>query len=156
MTLRDFLEPPRAAREPATFQCPDQHPRFRPKFLSFAIAAAILIPGQNALAQDETLEEIQVTGSRIQRPGMTSPVPVTAISADELASVRWVNMRASWTHETDAGTSWQLFGNVQNLLGDDPPIFAGNVGRGLPGGASGMHQTLAVGRAYTFGLNVNF
>jgi len=47
-----------------------------------AAAAIIAMPGTGLLAQD--IEEISITGSRIQRPGLTSPTPVTAISRDEM------------------------------------------------------------------------
>ena len=40
-----------------------------------------------ALAQDEALEEIQVTGSRISRTTMDTPTPVTTITADDLAAM---------------------------------------------------------------------
>ena len=35
-------------------------------------------------ASDNAPEEVLVTGSRIQRTGMTTPTPVTAVTADEL------------------------------------------------------------------------
>src|SRR5690606_36393388 len=54
------------------------------KVLVTAMAAA-LIPG--AYAQDDGLEEIQVTGSRIRNTtSMTTPTPVTAITTDELVN----------------------------------------------------------------------
>lgn len=83
---------------------------------------------------------------------------VEGVDVDDntLDSVRWVNMRLGYEHETSNGMSVQLFGHVSNLLGDDPPKFPGTVGRGIPGGASGMHQTLAVGRRYTLGVNLRF
>ncbi|HWL62227.1 MAG TPA: TonB-dependent receptor [Steroidobacteraceae bacterium] len=57
--------------------------------VSIAVAAAIAGSGV-ALAQQATeteLEEVVVTGSRIIREGMTSPTPVTSLSADELLQV---------------------------------------------------------------------
>src|ERR1700753_1955389 len=38
----------------------------------------------NAIA-DNSIQEVVVTGSRLSRPGMTSPTPITALSSDELA-----------------------------------------------------------------------
>ncbi len=50
-----------------------------------AIAAAAIQPG--AYAQDENLEEITVTGSRIRiTDGMAEPTPVTVVTTDELNS----------------------------------------------------------------------
>jgi iron complex outermembrane receptor protein len=40
-----------------------------------------------AHAQDEALEEIQITGSRIARSTMETPTPVTTMQASELASM---------------------------------------------------------------------
>src|SRR5690606_4657879 len=51
------------------------------------VAAAVLgLTAQVALGQDssQTLEEIQVTGSRIQQTGMSTPTPVTVVTADEI------------------------------------------------------------------------
>ncbi len=72
-------------------------PRLSP--LSFAVALAtggsLLLQGSYAFAQNQTqasgepLEEITVTGSRIQRTsGFTTPVPVTAVTVDDLASFK--------------------------------------------------------------------
>lgn len=49
----------------------------------FALAGGI----HTASAQDEQLEEIQVTGSRISRTTMDTPTPVTTINAEDLASM---------------------------------------------------------------------
>ncbi|MDQ2641403.1 MAG: TonB-dependent receptor [Pseudomonadota bacterium] len=57
--------------------------------VSIAVAAAIAGSGV-ALAQeagDTELEDVVVTGSRIIREGMSSPTPVTSVSADELLQV---------------------------------------------------------------------
>jgi outer membrane cobalamin receptor len=53
-----------------------------------ALAAAVaLLVSANALAQNQVLEEVTVTGSRIQRTtGFTTAVPVTAVTTDDLAS----------------------------------------------------------------------
>src|SRR5687768_9299270 len=37
-----------------------------------------------AHAQDPAVEEVTVTGSRITRDGMTTPTPVTAVTAEDL------------------------------------------------------------------------
>jgi iron complex outermembrane recepter protein len=52
------------------------------------VAAAPALPGEAPDGRDDTdrgqLEELQVTGSRIQAPGMSTPTPVTAVSREEL------------------------------------------------------------------------
>ena len=53
----------------------------------FAVSMAF---GGTAWAQqgsDPTLDEIQVTGSRIQRTGMTTPTPVTTMTAEDLTDM---------------------------------------------------------------------
>ncbi len=55
-------------------------------------SASLLAVGQQAWAEagktntggPETLEEVVITGSRLQTPGFTSPTPVTALSAQDL------------------------------------------------------------------------
>jgi iron complex outermembrane receptor protein len=53
--------------------------------------AAVLVPAAAAAQQPEPqsgpLEEITVTGTRIIRSGMVTPVPTTAVQAEELASM---------------------------------------------------------------------
>jgi iron complex outermembrane recepter protein len=53
---------------------------FAPPSAFAADAAATDAPADNSL-----LQEVVVTGSRLSRPGMTSPTPITALSSDELA-----------------------------------------------------------------------
>lgn len=78
------------------------------------------------------------------------------VDDNKLASVRWINMRLGYTHDMANGASVEVFGNVTNLTGEDPPRNPGNVGRGIPGGAHPMHHTLAVGRSWVLGMQVNF
>ena len=56
--------------------------------VSVAVAAALCSAMPAALAQDadadDGLSEVVVTGSRVIREGMSSPTPVTSLSADEL------------------------------------------------------------------------
>src|SRR5262245_1219287 len=70
----------------------------RVSILSSAIAA-LMLPAAGAIAQQtqqaqtgpqaeqQTLEEITVTGTRIVRSGMVTPVPTTAVQADELQNM---------------------------------------------------------------------
>ena len=50
---------------------------------SAAGAAVVALPAQ---AQDSTIQEVVVTGSRISTPNMTSISPVTAIAAEDIAA----------------------------------------------------------------------
>ncbi|MES2624870.1 MAG: TonB-dependent receptor [Pseudomonadota bacterium] len=61
---------------------------FRRKSLLLSVIAAMsAAPGQFAQAADDDLEEIKITGSRIrQTSGMVTPVPITAVTMDELAN----------------------------------------------------------------------
>src|SRR5262245_32432025 len=55
-----------------------------------AAAVAIAIASSNAVqaAEEEQLEEVQVTGSRISlAPGMVTPTPVTSVTADDMESL---------------------------------------------------------------------
>jgi iron complex outermembrane receptor protein len=52
---------------------------------ALCVGAAAVV-GTPALAQDQTIQEVVVTGSRISIPNMTSISPVTAIGADDIAA----------------------------------------------------------------------
>lgn len=49
-----------------------------------AMIGAVSAQGQESTVQEGAVEEISVTGSRIQRTGMSEPTPVTAMSSEEL------------------------------------------------------------------------
>ena len=54
-----------------------------------AAAVALALAGvQAGFAAEEQLEEVQVTGSRITlAPGMTTPTPVTSVTAEDMESL---------------------------------------------------------------------
>src|SRR5690554_3504773 len=84
----------------------------RAPFVMSALAAFVAgISGEIALAQEQaagTLEEITVTGSRIrQTSGFTTPIPVTAVTMDELSSLEPGN---TISEQLDALP--QFFGNI--------------------------------------------
>ncbi|HTV79975.1 MAG TPA: TonB-dependent receptor [Steroidobacteraceae bacterium] len=56
-----------------------------PVYVCAAVAASV--QARAADAPDQTLQEVEVTGSRIQHVGMTSPTPVTSVSLEELTSM---------------------------------------------------------------------
>jgi outer membrane receptor for ferrienterochelin and colicin len=66
-----------------------RHPARRRLALAVSTASTLALAAlaaQNAFAQSQEVEEVTVTGSRIQRDvGFESPVPVTAVNKEELA-----------------------------------------------------------------------
>lgn len=55
--------------------------------LRLAVAAALGVAPLAGHAQDSTVEEVVVTGTRIERTGMQTPTPVTVVDAAELAAM---------------------------------------------------------------------
>jgi iron complex outermembrane receptor protein len=51
------------------------------------IALVVATAAPVVMAQDDSIEQVTITGSRITRPGLTSPTPVTAIERDELETL---------------------------------------------------------------------
>ena len=100
--------------------------------IPFLIATATQVHAQAAPASaEEGLEEITVTGSRIQRPsGFTTPTPVTVISADRLEQRALTNIgdalnelpsfRASTSPATQQSTGGSIGARVLDLRGLGP------------------------------------
>jgi outer membrane receptor protein involved in Fe transport len=100
--------------------------------IPFLIASATQVHAQAAPAPaDDTLEEITVTGSRIQRPtGFTTPTPVTVIGADRLEQRALTNIgdalnelpsfRASTNPATLQSTGGSIGARVLDLRGLGP------------------------------------
>src|SRR5690606_34265278 len=63
--------------------------KFRRRLLPGAGSATALLALAAALPvlAQETIEEVRVTGSRIERPGLASPTPVTSIDQSELETL---------------------------------------------------------------------
>jgi iron complex outermembrane receptor protein len=59
------------------------------KLISVYVCAAVAaaMQAQAADSTDQQLQEVEVTGTRIQHIGMTSPTPVTSVSLEELTSM---------------------------------------------------------------------
>ncbi|HWK54511.1 MAG TPA: TonB-dependent receptor, partial [Hyphomicrobiales bacterium] len=83
---------------------------------------------------------------------------VEGVDVDDntMASVSWVNMRLGYDYQLSGGSEMELFANITNLFGKDPARFPSTVGRGIPGGVSALHQTLAIGRSYVVGVKMRF
>jgi len=83
-------------------------------YMGAAACALMAGPGSPAMAQDAAagLDEINVTGSRIQRTGMQTPTPVTSVSAADLSNMAPGNL-------------------IQSL--NQLPVFFGNTTTNAPG-----------------------
>jgi iron complex outermembrane receptor protein len=90
------------------------------KYSACAIAVSLVLSGV-AYAQEDVLEEVTVTGSRIRATGFSTPTPVTAVSADELGLMAPGNL-------IEAMTQLPMF--VNNTTQDDPGSFFGSPGSG--------------------------
>lgn len=78
-------------------------------------------PAQGADGEVETLAEVTVTGSRIsQRSGMTTPTPVTAVTADELQTLA-------------PGTMMDALDKLPQFTGNSTPESAGSSWTGTAG-----------------------
>ncbi|HEX6998325.1 MAG TPA: TonB-dependent receptor [Gammaproteobacteria bacterium] len=62
-------------------------PAFRKHPLGHAIAALLCAGSTAVFAQDQSVEQVIVTGTRIQQSGMQTPVPVTMVDAGALESM---------------------------------------------------------------------
>ena len=90
--------------------------KFNLLFKSLPIALALLLP-ISAMANEETMEELVVTGSRISAdPNVTNPSPVTQVGADEFL--------------------YQGVTRVEDLLNDLPSVYPGQES-GQSNGATG-------------------
>ncbi len=64
---------------------PDKYRYFKLSSLAIAVTSALLNPSQSHAAQNEALEEIQITGTRIRATdGMVAPTPVTSVTTTEM------------------------------------------------------------------------
>ncbi|MBN1237331.1 MAG: TonB-dependent receptor [Gammaproteobacteria bacterium] len=106
-----------------------------PLHLAIAAALGITLP-LAAAAQDQAVEEVIVTGSRIQQSGMQTPVPVTVVDAGELEAM------APGTLVEGISRLPQFFGN-QTPASNDGWFVRGGYGnlnlRGL-----GINRTLTL------------
>ena len=81
--------------------------------INAAVALALAAPAA-VMAQDASLEEVQITGSRIvQAPGMFTPTPVTSVNVDTLKQM------APGALSDALASLPQFFGNTtpQSMLG---------------------------------------
>jgi outer membrane receptor protein involved in Fe transport len=85
----------------------------KPNTLVMSIAAAVGLVGTSFVAAQDTIEEIQVTGTRIRATdGMVAPTPVTAMSTQELDS-----FQPGSTIAEQLDTLPQFFGNNTSQRG---------------------------------------
>jgi iron complex outermembrane recepter protein len=100
-------------------------PRAARVCLGLGGAFGLLGAAGHVAAQDSTLEEIFVTGSRISRQGFDAPTPVTAIDSDYLLDLGFVNVgaavqqlptnKATLTPETNGFGSFNVGAQIANL-----------------------------------------
>lgn len=64
---------------------------------TLVLGAALPVVSVAQNAPDEGLTEVQITGSRIQRDGMTTPTPVTAVTVDDLSVLAPTTLGAAMT-----------------------------------------------------------
>jgi iron complex outermembrane recepter protein len=121
--------------------------------VAFAIAGGQALAAQPAAAEEQDLGEVVVTGSRITGSvGMTTPTPVTAVTADELTALSPSTLISALSQLP------QFYGNSTN---DVRSGFFGSGGsgnlnlRGLnTGGQSGRTLTLLNGRRIVPGTGI--
>ncbi|WP_299788587.1 TonB-dependent siderophore receptor [uncultured Shewanella sp.] len=78
-----------------------------------AATAALSAPAVYAASDEESVERIQVTGSRIKRTDMETATPVTVMSADDMAKQGFTNIQdalESLTSTTSAMTTQSVHG----------------------------------------------
>jgi outer membrane receptor protein involved in Fe transport len=85
--------------------------------------------------EDEELSEVQVTGTRIQLPNVTSPNPITSITAEEMARLGIVNVADALIQLVPQNISTYqpgLTGDIQGASSADSSflVTAGNAGDG--------------------------
>ncbi|MBL4815192.1 MAG: TonB-dependent receptor [Shewanella sp.] len=81
--------------------------------ISGAATAALTAPVVFAASDDESVERIQVTGSRIKRTDMETATPITVLSADDMAKQGFTNIQdalQSLTSTTSAMTGQSVHG----------------------------------------------
>jgi iron complex outermembrane receptor protein len=90
------------------------------KYGTCALAVSLLL-GSAAYAQDNVLEEVTVTGSRIRTSGFSTPTPVTAVTSDELEAMAPGTL-------IESVSQLPIFFN--NTTEDNPGNFFGTPGSG--------------------------
>ncbi len=73
------------------------------------------------------------------------------IDDNSIDSVWYTDFNASYTFETDDNSEWQLFGNIANLLDEDPPVVANFANFGAAATQTGG-QFDRLGRRYVVGI----
>jgi hypothetical protein len=101
------------------------------------------------------------------QPGYDISVPPVSNTADQTVNVNTVpsyevyGLSGSYDFELSSGNTLQLFGVIDNLLDEDPPLIGGNRGSlagGVVGGVGGAQPQFfdTIGRTYRMGLRMAF
>jgi outer membrane receptor protein involved in Fe transport len=105
----------------------------RALLVPFVVAAALILPwspllsaeaGGDAVAEDEELSEVQVTGTRIQSPNVTSANPITSVTGEEMRQLGMVNVADALTLLVPQNISTYM----PSMVGDDQ---SGSGGAGM-------------------------
>ncbi|MDQ2642098.1 MAG: TonB-dependent receptor [Pseudomonadota bacterium] len=89
--------------------------------------------------EDVELEEVQVTGTRIQNPNVTSANPITSISGDEMRQLGFVNVADVMTQLVPQNLSTYM----PTMVGDDQAGSGGAGVESLERGSFFVGQTIA-------------
>src|SRR5690606_24887499 len=97
-----------------------------------------LLAAQSANEEDE-LEEVQVTGTRIQSPNVTSANPVTSVTAEEMRALGIVNVADALTTLVPQNISTYM----PTLVGDNQAGFGGGGMETMDRGSFFIGNTIA-------------
>src|SRR5690606_33645505 len=78
------------------------------------------------------------------------------IDDNSVDAVWYTDMRLSYTIETTGGGSWEIYGNVNNLFDEDPPVTASF--SSFSAAASQTNATMydLLGRSFTAGVRLRY
>jgi outer membrane receptor protein involved in Fe transport len=105
--------------------------------LSLAILTPVL--AAEAVSEEQELEEVQVTGTRIQVPGATSANPIMSITGEEMRQLGYVNVADALLQLVPQNISTYqpgLVGDIQTTSGGE----FGNIGVGFGNGTQGNNE----------------
>jgi outer membrane receptor protein involved in Fe transport len=120
-------------------------PQVRASLAAMAGAAALIGFCSQAVAaeadedEDIELEEVQVTGTRIQSPNVTSANPITSVTSEEMRQLGFVNVADALTMLVPQNISTYM----PTMVGDDQAGFGGGGMEGIDRGSFFIGNTIA-------------
>jgi hypothetical protein len=76
------------------------------------------------------------------------------VDVNSVDSMNWWNARIGYIGEMESGSTWGVNLNIQNILGQEPPVIPGFSTRGGTQSFNGSYDIF--GRRYNLSLNYNF